>query len=160
MRALSPFSVALILAGCNHAPPSVSDTRKAEAKAIWDGESNCGAPWAAKDTDKLVDGYADDASVMVPGVATMTGKDAIRAGIKESLADPNFSINCFPAQVEVSIGGDLAYSRGTFTMVTTDPKTKRPVVEKDRYVSVYRKAADGKWKAIEDINNAGPPDRQ
>jgi hypothetical protein len=72
MRALSAFSVALILAGCNHAQPSVSDTRSAEAKAIWDGESNCGAPWAAKDTDKLVDGYTDDASVMVPGIATMT----------------------------------------------------------------------------------------
>jgi uncharacterized protein (TIGR02246 family) len=160
MCSLFLFLAFLILAGCSYPRANVLETRKADAKLISEGESNCGAPWAAKDIGKLVDIYADDASIMVPGIATMTGKAAIRAGIEQSLADPNFSINCFPAQVEVSIGGDLAYSKGTYTTVTTDPKTKQPIAEKGRYLTVYRKAADGKWKAIQDINNAGPPDSQ
>jgi hypothetical protein len=42
-------------------------------------------------------------------------------------------------------------------MTMTNPKTKKPVTEKGKYVTVYKKQADGTWKAIEDINNADAP---
>jgi ketosteroid isomerase-like protein len=55
----------------------------------------------------------------------MTGKDAIRAGLKDFVADPNFSLDLVTAKVEVSSGGDLAYSQGNYTVTGTDAKTKR-----------------------------------
>ncbi len=42
-------------------------------------------------------------------------------------------------------------------MTTTDEKTKKPMVEKGKCVTVYRKGADGYWKAIQDIDNADGP---
>lgn len=43
-------------------------------------------------------------------------------------------------------------------MTMTDAVTKKPVTEKGKYVTIYRKVADGSWKAIQDMNNAdGPP---
>jgi ketosteroid isomerase-like protein len=85
------------------------------------------------------------------------GKARCLPVLKQLLADPKLSLTFTTAQVEVSKGGDLAYSHGTYSMTTTDPKTKKPVTEKGKYVTVYRKAADGSWKAIQDINNADAP---
>ena len=39
----------------------------------------------------------------------------------------------------------------------TDPKTKKLVTETGKHVTVYREQADGSWKAILDIDNAGAP---
>jgi ketosteroid isomerase-like protein len=48
---------------------------------------------------------------------------------------------------------DLAYARGAYTATRTDAASQRPVTAKGKYVVVYRKQADGHWKAIHDINN-------
>ena len=148
----------LALVGCTQAPPpAVADTRDADAKAIRDAEVAWNTDWAAKDVEKIVSHYADDASVEVPNAPIMTGKAGITDGFKPFVTDPNLALSFESAQVEVSKGGDLAYTRGTYSMTTTDPKTKKPVVEKGKFVTVYRKLADGSWKAVQDINNADPP---
>ena len=77
--------------------------------------------------------------------------------MKDALADPNWSLVLQPVQVEVSKGGDLGYARGTYVLVATDPVSKKAVTEKGRFVTIFRKMADGSWKAIQDINNAEAP---
>jgi ketosteroid isomerase-like protein len=59
------------------------------------------------------------------------------------------------AKVEVS--GDLAYSQGAYSVMFTDPKTKKVVAETGRYVEVYKKQADGSWKVLQDINSPEAP---
>lgn len=157
--ALLTTAVALLtLVGCTSAPPPATDTRDADTKTIKDGETAWNADWMSKDLDKIAGHYSDDASLMIPDYPIMTGKDAIHAGLKELLTDPNLSLMFSAAQVEVSKGGDLAYTRGTYTLTASDPKTKKPMTEKGKYVTVYRKGADGSWKAVQDINNADPPE--
>ena len=56
--------------------------------------------------------------------------------------------------MEVSRGGDLGYTRGTYVLTATDPASKKVATEKGRFVAVFRKQADGSWKAVQDINNA------
>jgi ketosteroid isomerase-like protein len=97
------------------------------------------------------------ATCMIPNSPTMTGKDALAKGMKEGLADPNWSLALQPVQVVVSKGGDLGYTRGTYVLTATDPATKKAVREKGRFATIFRKQPDGSWKAIEDINNPGPP---
>ena len=86
----------------------------------------------------------------------MSGKDAIRAGMKDAIADPKFSLDLKTAKVYVS-KDDLAYSQGTYSTIATDPKTKKLMTETGRYVEVYKKQSDGSWKIVEDINSPDAP---
>ena len=146
----------LLLAAC--APTPAPPNRDAESKALRDGELAAFVKdWSGKDAARIASHYAAEGTVMVPNAPTMTGRDAIAAGMKEALTDPNWSLALQPVQVDVSTGGDLAYTRGAYVLVATDPATRKAVTEKGRFVTIFRKAADGSWKAIEDINNAEAP---
>ena len=60
------FALAVILGGCKQAPPPPApDTHDADVKAIRDLEATSVQAFAAKDVDKLVAFYADDASVLL-----------------------------------------------------------------------------------------------
>jgi uncharacterized protein (TIGR02246 family) len=157
--AIGPMLVLFLsFTGCTQTPPAAPpDTRAADQKAISDDEVAWVADWKSKDLERIVSHYADDAIVMEPGMPEMKGKDAIRAGTKAFLSDKNFALSFTPTSVEASKGDDLAYSRGTFTATMTDAKAKKPVTETGKYVTVYRKQADGSWKAILDINNVDAP---
>lgn len=150
------FAVGMLLmvAGCSEAPPP-ADTRAADEKAIREGEVAWNGDFKAKDADKIVARYADDATIMAPGEAAAKGKDAIRATLNGLLADKNMSLGFASNTVEVAKGGDIAYAQGTYTLTATNPKTKKPSTEKGTYVTVYKKQAGGDWKAIEDINTPG-----
>jgi uncharacterized protein (TIGR02246 family) len=152
------ISVLVFQFGCTPAqPPAAPDSRAADEQIIRDGEAAWVKDFAAKDVDKVAAHYADDGSSMIPDMALMTGKDAIRAGLKMEFADPNSSLDFHPAKVEVSKSGDLAYSQGRYTYTSTDPKTKKSVIEHGGYVEVYKKQADGSWKVVEDIATQEAP---
>jgi ketosteroid isomerase-like protein len=143
---------ALALAGC-----TAADTSEADAKALRDDQAVWGKDWGSKDLEKIVAHYANDASVEIPDVPILTGKDAIRAGLKGLLADPAVALSFETVQVDMSKGGDMGYVRGTYSMTVTDEKTKMPVTEKGKFVTVYKKQGDGSWKAVQDINNPDAP---
>ena len=144
--------------GCSPAqPPVAPDTRAADEQAIRDGEAAWVKDFVAKDVEKVAGHYADDGTSMIPEMTIMKGKDAIRAGLKEEFADPNSTLDFHPDKVEVAKSGDLAYSQGMYTYTSTDPKTKKRVIEHGGYVEVYKKQADGSWKVAEDIATQQAP---
>ncbi len=146
----------LISTGCSQAP--APDNREADARALRDGEVAAFVKdWGSKDADRIAAHYTDDGSLMVPNAPMMTGKDAIAKGMKDALADPNWSLAMQSVQVEVSRGGDLGYTRGTYVLTATDPASKKVATENGRFVAIFRKQADGSWKAIQDISNAEAP---
>jgi uncharacterized protein (TIGR02246 family) len=146
----------LIMTGCSQSP--ATDSREADARALREGEVAAFVKdWGGKDADRIAAHYTDDGSLMIPNSPVMTGKDAIGKGLKDALADPNWSLALQPVQVEVSKGGDLGYTRGTYVLIATDPASKKAVTEKGRFVTIFRKEADGAWKAVQDINNAEAP---
>jgi uncharacterized protein (TIGR02246 family) len=147
----------------SYVKPDMNETanaREADARAIRESEVEWAKAWAAKDIDRIVSHYAADAAVELANAPMMIGKDAIRAGLKRGLVDPNFAVRFAPAQIEVSKGGDLGYARGAYTVTLTDATTKRAATRKGKYVVVYRKQGDGHWKAIHDINNRDQPCRR
>jgi len=151
------FSVGfLILSGCSQSP--APDSREADGRALREGEVAAFVKdWGGKDVDRIAAHYADDGNLIVPNAPMMTGKDAIGKGMKDALADPNWSLALQAVQVEVSRGGDLGYTRGTYVLTATDPPSKKVATEKGRFVAIFRKQPDGAWKAIQDINNAEAP---
>ncbi len=151
---------ALLLSGCMQAPAPAAptpDTRALDEKAIRDTESAWVKAFATKEPEKAAAFYADDAASMLPDTPLMTGKQAIIAGMKPELGDPNFSLVFAPTKVEIAKSGDIAYSQGWFKYTTTDPKTRKRVGQAGNYVEVYKKQADGTWKVEEDIATEETP---
>ena len=148
---LVPLAGLWLLAGCNTAPPAPAVDVVAEQAKIHDLEAAWAKDAAAKDVEKSVANYADDAVLIMPGAPPFKGRDAIRTAWKGMLDDPNLKINFSADRVEIGASGDLATTKGSYTLTTTNPKTKKPVDDKGSYVTVYKKQADGGWKAVEDI---------
>ena len=153
----APLALVLLQTACTQAPaPPPPDTRAADEKAIRDAEAQWAKDVAAKDLDKDVGHYADDASVLLAN-QPLLNKEQIRTLYAKQNADPNLALEFAPSKVVVSKGGDLAFSQGAYTLTTTNPKTKKPMMEKGKYLEVYQKQADGSWKVVEDATNADAP---
>lgn len=150
------FAGLLALASCTQTPAPVADTREADIKAIHDVEQGALKAWTAKDIDGILAQYTGDSMLMAPGMPATKGLQEIRVLLTELLKDPAISLQFSPTVTDVSKSGDYGYQRGTYSMVMTDPKTKKPMTETGSYVSVFKKQFDGSWKVVEDINVAGP----
>lgn len=147
-------TLAALLAGC---APSAPDTHDADVKAIKDTETAWVTDANTKDPAKFAAHYTDDASVLLPNEPILTGKDNITSALKPMMADPNFALQFQATKIDVAKSGDLGYTQGTYTMTMTDPKTKQPWTDRGKYVTVYKKQADGSWKAVSDILNSDLP---
>ena len=128
----------------------------AEEQAIRAKESTWMEAYNKHDAKGLTGQYEEDAALAANGTALMT--DAVGRGIfLEGMAtDPALKVDFASDRVIVAASGELASSRGHYTMTYTDPVTKQPKTEKGSYLTVYRKAADGSWKAVEDFTTPGP----
>jgi len=56
----------------------------------------------------------------------------------------------------VAQSGELAYLSGTYELTLNDASGK-PVKDRGKYVEVWKKQADGTWKATVDIWNSDLP---
>jgi uncharacterized protein (TIGR02246 family) len=150
-----------ILAGCLALlsftivfPASAADTKIEQALRDLDAQWSAAA--AAKDVDKTVSFYSDDAVVMPPNAPGATTKEVIRSAWKEMLTTPGAAINWKATKVEVAKSGDLAYVSGTYEETMTDASGK-PVKDHGKYVEIFKKQADGTWKVVADIWNSDLP---
>jgi uncharacterized protein (TIGR02246 family) len=145
-------AVVCLLGGCSHYE---DETRAADIKAIETIEAEWVKAIGSKDIEKWVRYYADDATILLPNAPPVNGKDNIRASLKPRLSDPNFSLTFRPAKIEVST--DLAYVQGAYSSTRTDRKTMEAVTDQGKYLTVYKKQADGAWKAIHDMVSSDMP---
>ena len=154
---IAGFAVGLmiLLSGCSDTPAPPADTSAADLKALRDGEVTWNSDWASKDGGKILGHYASDASLMISDSPLVKGTDGIRTALAAMLADKNLSLTFTTSSADVS--KDIGYTQGTYTMTMTNPKTKKPVTEKGKYVTVYKRQTDGSWKAVADIANADAP---
>ena len=155
-KTLLPLAAFMVLAGCTQAPPPVADTRDADTKAIRAVEESVLKGWETRNADQIGAGYAPNAQLIIPNTPTIKGSD-VAAGMKDMLKDPNMSLKFATAKVEIAKSGDIGYTQGTYVMTFSDPKTKKVLTEKGRYVTAYTKQADGSWKIQDDINAADAP---
>ena len=145
--------LSLSLTACKEKAPDTT----ADAQAIKDGEATWVKDWQTKDADKITSHYAPDATLLIAGMPVMKGTGAIKSGLSGMLKDPHLSLTFSPTAVVVAKGDDIAYTQGVYTMTYTEPKTGMTLIEKGKYVTVYKKQDDGSWKAVEDIDNADGP---
>ena len=148
--------IGLALACQQPPPPSPPDTRAADERAIREADAAWAKAAAAKDVEAYLSFFAEDAFVLPPNVPMLTGKESIRKSVSEMMATPGFALSWQITKVEVSRGGDLAYTVGTYQSTLNDAKGK-PVTDRGKYMTVWKKQPDGKWKAVADMANSDLP---
>ena len=158
MQRLRPVVLPFLLAGligfnlaCSERP-SQSDTRPADERAIRDAAVEWSKAAGAKDVEKTLSFYAEDASVLPAHAPIATGKDQIHKFWAALMASKGYALGWSATKVEASKSGDVAYEVGTYELTLNDPKGK-PAKSRGKYVVVWKKQADGGWKAVTDIFN-------
>jgi ketosteroid isomerase-like protein len=111
---------------------------------------------AEKGVDGWVSFLAEDGLMFPAGGEIVSGRAAIREAMASAFQTPGFSLRWKPVGAEVSQSADLGYTFGTSVVKTTDPKG-RPIERHGKYVTIWKKQADGTWKVALDIGNASPP---
>ncbi|MEY2600930.1 MAG: hypothetical protein QOJ36_249 [Verrucomicrobiota bacterium] len=132
---------------CNF-PPSA---KGADEQAVRDADAAWSKAAGAKDLDKTVSFYADDAIVLPPNEAAVTTKDGIR-NLWKGLIDGVTSVSWKATRVEMAKSGDMACLTGTYEMTMNDGSK-----DQGKYCEVWEKKADGKWKCGTDIFNSDLP---
>ena len=106
----------------------------------------------ANDADALASLYTEDALFMPPNEPAVVGRDAIRTRLA---AD---TYQAFTLQVSSVEGrGDLAYSRGTYTIRFQPGNEGDFIDDTGKWLVVHRKQADGSWLTLTDIYNSDEP---
>ena len=106
--------------------------------------------WSAsvQDKEKFLSYFAPNATVYSPGMPAVTGSAPIRARWDQMTASGPFTLEFAPLKADVSSSGEVGYTTGTFKM------SMAGTTESGKYVTVWKKQADGNWKVMEDIFNA------
>lgn len=154
------LSLTLALAGCAgqaQQPAAPPDTRAADEAAIRALIKEWSAAALAKDAEKFVSFYAEDAVLMLEDAPDMRGMAALREGAGGMMQDPHFALSFEADNVVVARSGDLAYETGSYILTTSAPEGG-PVTENGYYVVVWRKQADGGWKVAVDVPVSDPPE--
>jgi ketosteroid isomerase-like protein len=151
---LAAAAAALMASGCTQSakaadPKDIQDSIRAQ-EAQWQKD------YAAKDVNALAGHYADDAALANPGDRTATTDVDRRKGLAAFVSDPNLKVTFAADKVDVAQSGDLAYSRGQYSLTMTDKATGKPATSGGTYLTVYKKQSDGSWKAVEDFSTPGP----
>jgi ketosteroid isomerase-like protein len=148
-------AAALTLGACNKG--AGAEDASAVQTALKADEKKWNEDFKDKNLEGLLSHYAGDAFFVAPGV-TANGSTEIRKAYAEALSDNDFSVTFGSDKIDVS--GDLAYARGHFSEKYQDRKSGQIVSDSGSYLTVYRKQADGSWKAVEDIAAADPATRK
>jgi len=118
---------------------------------------NLDAQWskaaAARDLERTVAYYSEDAIVLPPNAARATTKQAIRNVWKDLLASPGLVITWKPKKVELANSGDMAWVSGTYYPIMNDANGKQ-INDRGKYLEVWKKQGDGNWKCGADIWNS------
>ena len=106
---------------------------------------------AARGAEGFLSFFADDAAILPKSGAPITGKEALAKAFRETWAQPGYSLQWTPLKAEMASGSDIGYTYGSYERKRI--ADGKPVVETGKYVTIWRRQRDGKWKVIVDMGN-------
>lgn len=153
----STVVVSLVVATACHTTAAADATATARALSeLRVADSSVTAAIAARDAVRTASFYADDAVIMPVAEPIVEGRAAILEEWRHVFGIPGFANNSRLVASAVSAAGDLGYTRGTYESPMLGLGGK-PLVERGKWVSVWKRGIDGKWRMVLDIFNTDAP---
>jgi ketosteroid isomerase-like protein len=138
-------------------PSTVAGKRLNGADALRATDEAWMRVFSAKDVDKSVSFCDEKGAVLAPNAPIAEGRPAIAKSFSGFFALPDLKITWHADKVDVAKSGELGYTSGTYQMTFTGPGGKT-IPDKGKYVTVWKKEADGSWKVLLDIFNTDMPE--
>ena len=158
--------VALVVAtvDCNFGSSSSSTASSTGSGSTAEGAAlmQVSRDWAkaaeARDVERTLSYWSDDAMTLEPDRPAIVGKAALRNLVQSGFKDPKFTITWEPEQAVISQAGDIGYliEHNRITFADTTGKV-RTVFGKG--VTIWKKDSNGTWKCVIDIFNNSPHER-
>jgi ketosteroid isomerase-like protein len=143
---MSALLAALILL----APPSID--LRTENLAVSRADTDMSDATSARDLKRFTAHLADDVIFVPEGAPLAVGPAGVAALWADLFKEAGPSLTWRPTLSYVAPSGDLAYTEGEFLSKAKTAEGKE-ASRSGRYVSVWRKQLDGKWRAVLDIGN-------
>jgi len=142
-------SGAALLCACAH---GIDVAR--ERDALLDADAQFARDTAERGVEAWATWFVEDGTMYPPTIAPIQGRQAIREAM-DDLYDPRtgkgeLRLEWEPIRAEVSESGELGWTTGTSRAVRAQG------VRRGRYITIWRKQADGTWKVTADLGNQGP----
>ena len=118
---------------------------KAKALAALDDEWSKAA--ASGDVARVVSYYSDDAVIYPPNAPAVSDHAGIQKTWQTMLADPKAKLSW--TTNNAGVDGNTGFTAGSYQVAGPDGA----VLEKGKYLCVWQKGKDGKWKAVHDMWN-------
>jgi ketosteroid isomerase-like protein len=151
-----PILLVALMGGCTSAPPATPAVDQAAIGAAIDGITPAFmAAVAARDTNAIVNMYADDAHLLPPNAPRADGKDAIRQSWADFMRMPGVELTATANTKMISEAGDMVVELGSYVMKYQDPSGKSQT-DNGKYATVY-KMVNGEWKIVVDTFNSDIP---
>ena len=118
-----------------------------DISAIREAEKALAEAFESSDLTAWVDSYTDDAVFVGPGMPAIEGRSAFLD------AAPQISISSMEIVADSTLGaGDFAATLGRATWVTGPKGSDAPIVRR-RFLMVWRREPDGRWRIAREMLN-------
>lgn len=147
----------LLLGSTPHASEAQEVDQEAEKASLMEADRAMSEAYSTSSSplDSVMSHFAEDALVLPPDAPMARGKEASRGVFAELEAMREYSLTWRPSMADAS--GDLGYTIGTYRMQFQD-LGGRPVAIDGKYMTVWKKQPDGRWKvAVDMFNGNGAP---
>jgi ketosteroid isomerase-like protein len=114
-----------------------------------------------KNIDSLISFYAEDAFLLPTAEPIVKGKAAIKKEWQHIFQIPDFNNKSTLNKIEISEDGGMAYTMGSY-LATMQGEDGNPVQEPGKWVTIWKKQPNGRWRIIVDTYNTDvpPPDHK
>jgi ketosteroid isomerase-like protein len=133
--------------------PLIDSTMKPGKMLLFDLEARFAKDVLARGGAGFAEWFADDGVALGNGAAPLVGKVAIAKSANWSPKD--YQLTWTPTDGMMGPSGDMGYTWGHFEGRSKDANGN-PVLTSGRYITIWRKEADGSWKVVLDAGANEP----
>ncbi len=157
MRSHLALSFLLFIASCT--PVVMWEAAETEAEADVEAINSLRDEFIgldnASDAAGLASLYTNDAVLMPPNQAAVTGNQAIESWFQTTF--DQFTTEFTVASEELEVVGDWAFDWGAYMTALTPKAGGEPTEDRGKYIVILRKQVDGSWRIAHDIWNSDNP---
>jgi len=135
--------------------PLTDSTVKPGKMLLFDLEARFAKDVLTRGGAAFADWFADDGVALGNGAKPLVGKVAI---VRDATWTPQaYQLTWTPTDAVMGPSGDVGYTWGHFEGKSKDANGN-PVTTSGRYITIWRKQADGNWKVVLDAGANEPAD--